>query len=140
MSKRISDIDMELLGPDGAPHASMVDAVNRDVLRVYGVGGIMVLVMVVAALVVALQVVSLSPFQGVLVAFGALLVGLSIVGGLGRRRAVQLRAQVREHCALHGTSPEELVELSLRLGPRWIFFRGLWDEPSREVAAGLDNV
>jgi len=86
----------------------------------------MIVVLSVAAPVaLRVGVPEVAPFQLALVAFGALLVGLTALKHLSNARAVALRARVAAYCARHQITPEELVTLSHRLGARWFFFRAL---------------
>lgn len=126
VTPELNDIEKELLGAEGLPHAELMQEVHDAFMRLHGFGGVAILVGCVAApLALRAAVEGASSLQLALVAVGALLVGLTTLRWASHARAARLNARVATYCEQHQTTPSELSALSRRLGDRWFFFRAL---------------
>lgn len=112
---------------EAAPHAALIDAIDRRLQRAYGWAGVAVLAGCVLVPWAMWRVLGdVSALQVALAASVALLMGLSAAGRWGARRTRALREEVEAYCAREGVRVEVLRQGARRLGERWFFFGVLW--------------
>lgn len=130
----LEPIDREILG-EAARHVPFIEATNRALRRVFGLGGLGVLVAAAVAPVLVAQRVEASALQLALVAFGAVIVGLGVVGVIARRARARLSRDVDGYCIDHETSRAELARIAAHRPDRWPFVRAVLRE-GRPLTSG----
>ena len=127
---RLEPIDREEVEPVLGEHIDFLDTIHRQHMRLFGVGGVVIVVLAVLVPMWLQARLELRPLQVGLVAGGTLLLGLGAVRHVARLQAARLIKRVKRYCEEHDLQLARVLHAARKTHGRLFFFRALWDAPS----------